>query len=123
VPDLLPFLAKLTVEPLVPLAHRTLSSAHHTVRCGLVTVGSATCRPLIAQPTVGVGRSWLTGQSGENFNRGAFADSREQRVRCWTSLCTRHSLVHTGQSGAPQAGASLVDSFDLTSILALREIC
>jgi hypothetical protein len=41
VPDLLPFLAKPTVAPLVPLAHRT-------VRCDHPTVGSATCRPLIA---------------------------------------------------------------------------
>jgi hypothetical protein len=48
VPDLLPFLAKLTVAPSVPLAHRTLSGAHRTVRCDHPTVGSATCRPLIA---------------------------------------------------------------------------
>jgi hypothetical protein len=57
VPDLLPYLAKPTVEPLVPLAHRT-------VRCDQVTVGLATCHPLIALPTVGRGRRWLTGQSG-----------------------------------------------------------
>jgi hypothetical protein len=61
VPDLLPFQAKQTVGPLVPLEHRTLSGAHRTVRCDQVTVGSATCRPLIAQPTVGRGRRWLTG--------------------------------------------------------------
>jgi hypothetical protein len=47
-----------------PLAHRTLFGAHRTVWCGQVTVGSATCRPLIALPTVGRGRRWLTRQSG-----------------------------------------------------------
>jgi hypothetical protein len=58
VPDLLPFLAKPTVAPSVPLAHRT-------VRCDQVTVGSAMCRPLTVMPTVGRGCRWLTGQSGE----------------------------------------------------------
>jgi hypothetical protein len=65
VPDLLTFLAKSTVGPSIPLAHRTLSDAHQTVRCDQVTVGSATCRPLITLPTIGRGRRWLTGQSGE----------------------------------------------------------
>jgi hypothetical protein len=58
VPDLLLLLAKPTVGPSVPLAH-------WTVRCDQVTVGSATCRPLIALPTVGRRRRWLTGQFGE----------------------------------------------------------
>jgi hypothetical protein len=53
--DLLPFLVKLTVGSLVSLAHRTLFGAHQTVRCDHTTVGSATCRPLIAQMTVGRG--------------------------------------------------------------------
>jgi hypothetical protein len=65
VPDLLPFLAKLTDRSLVLLAHRTLSSAHRTVRCEHPTVGSTTCHPLIAPTTVVRGRRWLTGQSGE----------------------------------------------------------
>jgi hypothetical protein len=56
--DLLPFLAKPTVAPLAPLAHRT-------VRCDHPTIGSATWRPLIAQATVGRGRRWLTGQSDD----------------------------------------------------------
>jgi hypothetical protein len=64
VPDLLPFLAKPTVGFSDPLAHRTLSSAHRTVRCDHPTVGLAACRPLIAQMTVGRGHLWLTGQSG-----------------------------------------------------------
>jgi hypothetical protein len=83
VPEILPYMAKPTVEPSVPLAHRTLSSAHRTVRCDQVTVGSATCRPLIALLTVGRGRRWLTGQSSAppdnpmNFSHVAHTDSRE----------------------------------------------
>src|SRR5688572_32910501 len=49
---------------LEPLAHRTMSGAHRTVRCPLPTVGSATCLAQIAQPTVGPADRWLTGQSG-----------------------------------------------------------
>jgi hypothetical protein len=73
--DLFLSLAKLTVEPLVHLANRTLSGAHRTVRCGLVTVGACHASPddytLIALPTVGadaVGSTDSpvhTGQSGE----------------------------------------------------------
>jgi hypothetical protein len=65
VPDLLPFLAKPTVGSSHLLVHRTLSGAHRTVRCDHPTVGSATCRPLIAQTTVGRGRRWLIGQSDD----------------------------------------------------------
>jgi hypothetical protein len=64
VPDL-PNQAQPTIGPSVPLAHRTLSGAHRTVRCDQPTVGSAMCRPLIALPTIGRGRHWLTGQSSE----------------------------------------------------------
>jgi hypothetical protein len=77
--DLFPFLAKPTVGSSDPLVHRTLW-------CDYLTVGSATCRPLIVQTTVGHGRLWLTGQSGAppdcpvNFSRGAFFISRERRV-------------------------------------------
>jgi hypothetical protein len=63
--DLFPYLVKLTVGALEPLAHRTLSGAHRTVRCPLPTVGSVTCLARIAQPTVGPADRWLTGQSGE----------------------------------------------------------
>src|SRR5688572_30251377 len=59
--DFFPSLAKPTVGILEPLAHRTLSGAHRTVRCPLPTVGSATC---LARPTVGPADRWLTGQSG-----------------------------------------------------------
>jgi hypothetical protein len=63
--DFFPSLAKPTVGALEPLAHRTLSGAHRTVRCPLPTVGSATCLARIARPTVGPADRWLTGQSGE----------------------------------------------------------
>jgi hypothetical protein len=43
--DLFRFLVYPTVEPAVPLAHRTLFGAHRTVQCAQPTVGSATCRP------------------------------------------------------------------------------
>jgi hypothetical protein len=51
--DCFPKLAQPTVEDLEPLAHRTLSSAHWTVRCPIQTVGSATSHARIAWPTVG----------------------------------------------------------------------
>jgi hypothetical protein len=107
--DLLPFLAKPTVGSLVLLAHRTQSCAHRTVRCDHPTVGSATCRPLITQMTVGRGRCWLTGQSGAPpdspviFSRDTFSFSRERRVRHrsdWAQALTTHRTVRctTGQS-------------------------
>jgi hypothetical protein len=43
---------------------------------------------------------WLTGQSSAtpdssvNFSHDTLVDSREQRVLCWTSLCTGHCPVH-----------------------------
>jgi hypothetical protein len=73
--DLLPFLAQTIVAPPGQLAHRTLSSAHRTVRCPPPTVGAATCHAKIARPTVGADDRWLTGQSGAppdsqvNFSR------------------------------------------------------
>jgi hypothetical protein len=73
--DFFPFLAQPTVGGLEPLAHRTLSGAHRTVRCPLLTVGSATRRARITRPTVGPADRWLTGQSGAppdspvNFSR------------------------------------------------------
>jgi hypothetical protein len=51
--DLFPILAQPTIDDLEPLAHRTLSGAHRTVRCPLLTVGSATRHARIARPTVG----------------------------------------------------------------------
>jgi hypothetical protein len=62
--DFFPSLAKPTVGALEPLAHRTLSGAHRTVRCPFRPLALATRRARIPRPTVGPADSWLTGQSG-----------------------------------------------------------
>jgi hypothetical protein len=43
--DLLPYRAQPTVAPPGPLAHRTLSGAHWTVRCAQPTVGARHASP------------------------------------------------------------------------------
>jgi hypothetical protein len=101
---------------LEPLAHRTLSYAHRTVRCPLPTVGSATCPARIAQPTVGPADRWLTGQSGAhrtvwctpdspvNYSRMPLIPSRERQVRLSqpgtpdTVRCTQTELTLAEQS-------------------------
>jgi hypothetical protein len=66
-----------------PLAHRTLSGVHRTVRCPLLTVGSVTRRARITRPTVGPADYWLTRQSGAppdspvNYSRTSPSKSRE----------------------------------------------
>jgi hypothetical protein len=61
-----PILAQPTVGDLEPLAHRTLSGAHRTVRCPLQTIGPATRHVRIARPTFGSPDSPVhIGQSGE----------------------------------------------------------
>jgi hypothetical protein len=85
--DCFPKLAQPTVEDLEPVAHRTLSGAHRTVRCPYQTVGSATRHARIARPTVGAVDRWLTGQSGAspdspvNFSRTMLTVSRGRRLR------------------------------------------
>jgi hypothetical protein len=64
--DFFPILVQPIVGDLEPLAHRTLSGAHWTVRCPHPTVGSATRHARIARPTVGAPDCWLTGQSGDS---------------------------------------------------------
>jgi hypothetical protein len=96
--DFFPSLAKPTVGDSEPLVHRTLSGAHRTVRCPLVTVGSATRHARNPRPTVGPANRWLTGQSGAppdspvNYSRTPLITSRERRLACERL---------TGQSGAP----------------------
>jgi hypothetical protein len=63
--DFFPILAQPTIEDLEPLAHRTLSGAHRTVRCPHQTIGLATRHPRIARPTIGSADRCLTGQSGD----------------------------------------------------------
>jgi hypothetical protein len=82
--DFFPYLVKPTVADVEPLAHRTLSGAHRTVRCPIVTVGSATRHARNPRPTVGSADSWLTGQSGAPsdspviYSRTPFITSRER---------------------------------------------
>jgi hypothetical protein len=77
--DFFPSLAKPTVGVSEPLAHRT-------VRCPLLTVGSATRRARITRPIVGPVDYWLTGQSGAPpdspviYSRTSLITSREQPV-------------------------------------------
>jgi hypothetical protein len=98
--DLLPFLAQTTVAASGQLAHRTLSSAHRTVRCPLSTVGAATRRPRITRPTVGADDRWLTGQSGAppdspvNYSHAPPNISRERPVHQKPAWRTRHCPVH-----------------------------
>jgi hypothetical protein len=102
-------LAQPTVEDLEPLAHRTLSGAHRTVRCPHQTVGSATRHARIAWPTVGAADRWLTGLSGVppdspvNFSRTPSTNSRERPVDQTPAWRTRHCPVHHRTlSGAPR---------------------
>jgi hypothetical protein len=107
--DFFPSLAKPTVGAWEPLAHRT-------VRCSLLTVGSATCLARIARPTVGPADRWLTGQSGAHrtvqctpdspviYSRTPLIISREQQVRLSqpgapdTVRCTQTELTMAEQS-------------------------
>jgi hypothetical protein len=101
--DFFPYGEQPTVGPWDRLAHRTLSSAHRTIRCAQPTVGATSCRVKIVRPTVGAGDHWLTRQSGApldspvNYSHVATllfprATSSPQMTH-WTVRCT------TGQSG------------------------
>jgi hypothetical protein len=114
--DFFPIQAQPTVGDLEPLAHRTQSGAHRTVRCPLQTVGPATRHTRIARPTVG------SPDSPVNFSRTPLIASRERRLRRgWltetgpgapdTVRCT------TGQSGAPRPKLSLAAHCQLFSKL------
>jgi hypothetical protein len=65
VPHLLPYQARPTVEPAVPLAHRTLSGAHRTVRCDHLIIGAGHMSPAYFAADCWRGCLCLTGQSGE----------------------------------------------------------
>ncbi|KAL5661672.1 hypothetical protein ACJX0J_028797, partial [Zea mays] len=54
----------MTVAAPSQLAHRTLSSAHRTVRCPLPTVGAGHASPADCATDRCAGGRWLTGQSG-----------------------------------------------------------
>jgi hypothetical protein len=106
--DFFPSLAKPAVGDSEPLAHRTLSGAHRTVRCPLLTVGSATRRARITRSTVGPADCWLTGQSGAPpdspmiYSRTLLIASREQPVGSRQPGAPDTVWCTTGQSDAPK---------------------
>jgi hypothetical protein len=106
--DFFPSLAKPTVGGSEPLAHRTLSGAHRTVWCPLLTVGSATRRARITRPTVGWADCWLIGQSGAPpdslviYSRTPSSKSLEQPVDRRQPGAPDIVRCTTGQSGAPR---------------------
>jgi hypothetical protein len=132
--DCFPVLAQPIVEDLESLAHRTLSGAHRTVRCPLLTVGSATRHAWIARPTVGSADRWLTGQSGAPpespviFSRTLPTKSRERPFHQSQPGAPDIVRCTTGQSGAPRLSRVLAARaksfpFVFSLILALRQIC
>jgi hypothetical protein len=98
--DFFPSLAKPTVGDSEPLAHRTLSDAHRTVRCPRLTVGSATRRARITRPTVGSADCWLTGQFGAPPDSPVIY-SRMPPTKPESSQFARANLAHRTLSGAP----------------------
>jgi hypothetical protein len=66
----------------------------------------AMCRALIARPTVGRSRRWLTGQSGAPpdspviYSHIASLFSREQPFDVWPAWGTGHCLVHRARAVA-----------------------
>jgi hypothetical protein len=125
--DFFPVLVQPTVEDLEPLAHRTLSGAHRTVRCPHQTVGPATRHARIVRPTVGSADRWLTGQSGAPPDSRVILAVRRRRVPESGQL-TSASLHHRTLSGAPRLSrvlAARAKSFPFVFclILALRQIC
>jgi hypothetical protein len=107
-------LAKPTVGGSEPLAHWTLSGAHRTVRCPLLTVNSATRLARITRPTVGLADCWLTGQSGAPpdspviYSRTPLIASREQPVDKRQPGVPDTVRCTTGQSGAPRPSSLMV---------------
>jgi hypothetical protein len=91
--DFFPILAQPTVGDSKPLEHRT-------VRCPLLTIGSAMRRPRITRPTVGPADCWLTGQSGAPPDSPVIY-SRTPPTKPESSLFARASLEHRTLSGAP----------------------
>jgi hypothetical protein len=104
--DFFPSLAKPTVGDSESLAHRT-------VRCPLLTVGSATRRARITRPTVGPADCWLTGQSGAPpdslviYSRTPPSKSRGQPFHQNRPGTPDTVRCTTGQSGAPRPSSLL----------------
>jgi hypothetical protein len=94
--DFFPVLAQPTVGILEPLAHRTLSGAHRTVRCPLRTIGPATRHARIARPTVG------SPDCPVIYSRTPPTNSRERPFHESQPGAPDTVRCTTGQSGAPR---------------------
>jgi hypothetical protein len=104
--DFFPVLAHAIVGSLEPLAHRTLSGAHRTVRCPHPTVGLATRHAWIARLTVGsadVGSP----DSPVNYSRTSLVNSRERPFHQSQPGAPDTVRCTTGQSGAPRPNSLL----------------
>jgi hypothetical protein len=138
--DFFPSLANSTIGGSEPLAHQTLSGAHRTIRCPLLTVGSTTRHARITRPTVGPADSWLTGQSGAhrtvrctpdspvNYSRTPPLKSPEQPVRRCQPGAPDTVRCTSGQSGVSRlsrllAASSQAFPIKFSLILALRQTC
>jgi hypothetical protein len=138
--DFFPSLAKPTVGGSEPLAHRTLSSAHRTVRCTPDSPVPPSNRwlchasradyaadrwpgRLLAHRTVR-----CTPDSPVNFSRSPPTKSREQPVDSRQPGAPDTVRCTTGQSGAPRLSRLLAASSQafpivFSLILALRQPC
>jgi hypothetical protein len=98
--DLFPILAHPTVAASGPLAHRTLSGAHRTVRCSPPTVGAGHVSLADCATDRCAGDRWLTGQSSAppdspvNYSRTPPNFSRERPVHQSSAWRTGHCPVH-----------------------------
>jgi hypothetical protein len=98
--DVLSFLAQTTIAAPGRLAHRTLSDAHRTVRCPLLTVGAGHASSADCAANRCAGDRWLTGQSGAppdspvNYSRTPPYFSRERPIHRSPAWRTGHCLVH-----------------------------
>jgi hypothetical protein len=138
--DFFPSLAKPTVGGSEPLAHRTLSGAHRTVRCTPNSLVPPSDRRLCHASRVDYAADrWpgrllahrtvrCTPDSLVNFSRTPPTISRERPVRRCQPGAPDTVRCTTGQSGAPRlsrllAASSQAFSIEFSLILALRQTC
>jgi hypothetical protein len=106
--DLFPYLAQPTVGPTVPLAHRTLSGAHRTVRCDQLTVGVGHVSPANC-----IADRWQRAQLAHRTVRCTTGQSSDFYPRCLRFFPRATSLSmgqpwHRTLSGAPSDSLVLV---------------
>jgi hypothetical protein len=92
-----------------PLAHRTLSGAHRTVRCPFWPLALATRRTRIMRPTVGPATVGSP-DSPVIYSRTPLIASREQSVDRHRPGAPDTVRCTTGQSGAPRPSCLWLNS-------------